>query len=189
MIELKFDCPAITMVTQPNPTDPAAPRAALTQGWFYTQILPLLVLAVSLLVTYQMWNNARQDAAQIQQAEFNTHARAAIANIHQRMKTYEHTLHGVDGLFSSEGHSVSRRGFGEYVEKLHLQEDYPGIQGIRFVPFVPDAAKDRHIAAMRGEGQPDYRVWPEGRREVYAPVAYAEPFDARNRQVYGYDML
>src|SRR3989338_7500227 len=89
MIELNSDCPAITMVTPPNPTDPAASRAALTQGWFYTRILPWLVLAVSLLVTYQLWNNARQNAVQLQQIEFDAHVHDIVGNINKRMKTYE----------------------------------------------------------------------------------------------------
>src|SRR4030065_1663966 len=100
MIELKFDCPAITMVTPPNPTDPAAPRAALTQGWFYTRILPWLVLAVSLLVTYQLWNNARQNAAQMQQAEFDAHAQSIIDDITKRMRGYEQVMRGLERLFS-----------------------------------------------------------------------------------------
>jgi len=177
------------MVTQPNPTDPAAPRAALTQGWFYTQILPWLVLAVSLLVTYQLWNNARQDAAQMQQAEFDAHAQSIIDDISKRMKAYEQIMRGVDGLFSHSAIPVSRSEFHDYIAKLHLKEHYPGIQGVRFAPLVPDAAKDRHIAAMRKENLPAYDIWPEGRRDTYAPVIYVEPFDARNRQIFGYDML
>ena len=189
MIELNSDRPAITMVTPPNPTDPAAPRAALTQGWFYTRILPWLVLAVSLLVTYQLWNNARQNAVQLQQIEFDAHVRDIVDNINKRMKTYEQVMRGVGGLFSHNDITVSRDEFRDYIAKLWLKKDYPGIQGIRFVPVVPDAAKNRHIAAMRKEGFPTYNVWPEGRRDTYAPVAYAEPFDPRNLQVFGYDML
>src|SRR3989338_2474942 len=153
MIESKFDCPAITMVTQPNPTDPppAAPRAALTQGWFYTQIFPWLVLAVSLLVTYQMWNNARQDAAQMQQAEFDAHAQSIIDDISKRMRGYEQVMRGIDGLFFHSAIPVSRSEFRDHITMMRLKEDYPGIQGVRFVPLVPDAAQDRHIAAMRKE--------------------------------------
>ena len=175
-----------------NPSDPVAPapsRAARTPGWLYTQLLPWLVLATSLLLTYQLWNNAQQTAARVQQIEFDAQVHDIVDNINKRMKTYGQIMRGVGGLFSHSDIPVSSDEFRDYIAKLWLKEDYPGIQGIRFVPVVPDAEKDRHVAAMRKEGMSAYGIWPEGRREVYAPVAYIEPFDVRNQQVFGYDLL
>ena len=153
------------------------------------QVLAGLVLAFSLMLTWQLWNNAQQNASRIQQVEFEAHAHVMMDDINKRMKTYEQVMRGVDGLFSHSDIPVSRKEFHEHVARLRLKEDYPGIQGIRFVPAVPGAAKDRHIAATRKEGFASYTVWPEGRRRIYAPVVYVEPFDARNLQVFGYDML
>src|SRR5262249_14430334 len=42
---------------------------------------------------------------------------------------------------------------------------------------------------IRAEGFPDYRIWPEGEREIYAPVIYLEPFDWRNKRAFGFDMF
>jgi PAS domain S-box-containing protein len=152
------------------------------------QVLAGLVLAFSLMLTYQLWNNAQQNAARIQQIEFDAHVQGIADSINKRMKTYEQVMRGVEGLFS-HSHYIGRNDFRDYVAKLRLKEDYPGIQGIRFVPFVPHAEKSRHVAATRREGLYSYDIWPEGRREAYAPVAYVEPFDPRNSQVFGYDML
>jgi len=152
-------------------------------------ILSVLVLAFCLLLTYQLWNNAQQSAVKKQQAEFNAHVRGITDSIYKRMRAYEQAMRGVSGLFAHSDTPLSREEFRDYIARLQLKEDYPGIQGIRFVPLVTDAEKNRHIAAMRKEGLSGYTVWPEGRREVYAPVAYVEPFDVRNRQVFGYDML
>ena len=152
------------------------------------QVLAGLVLAFSLMLTWQLWNNAQRNTAQIQQAEFDAHVRGITGDIRQRMKAYEQVMRGVDGLFSHSDIPVSRSEFHDHIARLHLKEDYPGIQGIRFVPIVPDAAKGRHIAAMRKD-MPAYDIWPQGRREVYAPVSYIEPPDERNKAVFGYDML
>ena len=152
-------------------------------------ILAGLVLVFFLTLTWQMWDNARQDALQTQQGEFEARAHEIIENINVRMKTYGQIMRGVDGLFSHSDIPVSRSEFRDHIAKLRLQEDYLGIQGIRFMPLVPYAAKDRHVAAMRKEGLTAYDIWPEGRHEAYAPVAYIEPFDVRNQQVFGYDML
>ncbi|OGS97786.1 MAG: hypothetical protein A3H99_09295 [Gallionellales bacterium RIFCSPLOWO2_02_FULL_59_110] len=153
------------------------------------RILAGLVLAFSLTLTYQLWNNAQQSAVRIQQIEFDAHVHGITDSINKRMKTYEQVMRGVDGLFSNSPIPISREEFHEYIARLWLKEDFPGIQGIRFVPLVPDAGKDRHVAAMRKENLPAYKIWPEGRRDSYAPSAYVEPFDLRNLQVFGYDML
>ncbi len=148
--------------------------------------LPWLVLAVALATTYQLWQNARQNAVQVLHAQFDSLVREANGHIEQRMAAYAQMMRGVDGLFAHAG-SVTRDEFHDYFARLRLSENYPGIQGIRFSPIVPLAQKYRHIAAVRKKGFPEYTIRPEGERGFYAPVLYAEPFDERNRQIFGYD--
>ena len=107
--------------------------------------------------------------------------------VEQRMATYEQVLRGVQGLFAASV-SVERDEFRDYVNTLRLKKNYPGIQSLRFAPIVLPADKERHIASIRKQGFPGYTIWPEGRRDFYAPVTFAEPFDARNQAVFGYDM-
>ncbi len=152
------------------------------------RVLAGLVLAFSLMLTYQLWNNAKQNSQQIQQVEFDAHVHGISESFKKRMKAYEQVMHGVDGLLS-HSESISAAEFRNYIDRLRLKEDYPGIQAIRFAPYVPDAEKSRHVAAMHKEGMSSYKIWPEGRRDAYAPVSYAEPYDARNAWVFGYDML
>ena len=154
------------------------------------QVLPWLVLAVSLIVSYQLWHGARQNARQVLQTTFDYRVRDIGADVVKRMKTYEQAMRGVDGLFAHSS-IVERSEFHDYISRLYLKQYYPGIQAIRFAPLVPLAEKDRHIAAIRKgkEGLADYNIFPEGRRDFYAPVVYAEPYDERNETVFGYDML
>jgi len=178
----------MTDKTTEGTTSRAIPRPARMHGRFHAQLLPWLVLAVSLAVTYQLWRNAQHNAVQVLQTQFDYRVRDVAREVSKRMETYEQVMRGVDGLFAHA--SIVERGeFRDYVAKLRLKENYPGIQGIRFVPIVPKTAKDRHIAAVRKEGLSGYTIWPEGQRDIYAPVVYAEPFDIRNQQVFGYDML
>ena len=46
-----------------------------------------------------------------------------------------------------------------------------------------------HVRSIRAEGFPEYRVWPEGEREIYSSIVYLEPFAGRNPGSFGYDML
>ncbi len=161
-----------------------ARRAARRDG----HILAGLSLGFSLIITYQLWNYAQQDAGLALQTKFDYQARDIADDISKRMMAYEQVMRGVDGLFAHAG-IVERHEFRDYIARLRLKETYPGIQSIRFVPLVPEAEKDRHIAGIRKKGLPAYTIWPEGSRDAYAPVVYAEPYDERNKRVFGYDML
>lgn len=160
--------------------------AALT-GMRFLRFLPLLVLAVSLGITYFLWQDARQNAMQALQADFIFDVQEVQTRIGRRMANYEQVLRGAKGLFAASV-NVERDEFHDYVAMLWLAENYPGIQGIGFALIVPQAQKDRHIAAVRKEGFPGYTIHPEGEREIYTSVIYLEPFDERNRRAFGYDM-
>lgn len=151
------------------------------------RFLPLLVLAVSLAVTYQLWKHARQNAAQNLQAHFDSHAHEAGMRTEQRMATYEQALRGVAGLFAASV-SIERDEFHAYANALRLEESYPGVQGVGFALIVPPQQKQRHIDMIRKQGFPAYTIHPEGEREIYTSVIYLEPFDERNRRAFGYDM-
>ena len=47
----------------------------------------------------------------------------------------------------------------------------------------------QHIKDIRAEGFPEYRVHPNGDREIYSSIIYLEPFTNRNLRAFGYDML
>jgi diguanylate cyclase len=156
--------------------------------WFpLSQFLSLLVLAVSLFVTYQLWKEAHDTAEQALQSDFDFLVRESNRRIEQRMLTYEQVLRGAAGLFAASN-NVTRRDFHAYVNALRLGENYPGIQGIGFSRLVPAAQKDKHIAEIRNEGFPDYTIRPPGKRDVYSSIVYIEPFSGRNLSALGYDM-
>jgi PAS domain S-box-containing protein len=41
---------------------------------------------------------------------------------------------------------------------------------------------------MRQQGFSDYRIYPEGERDLYTSIIYLEPFNGRNLRAFGYDM-
>ena len=170
-------------------TAPDAPASASRSRTTWPSLehwLPWLVLAVSLLITWQLWQDAKQNAVQELQSNFNFRVREADTLVEQRMMTYGQVLRGVAGLFASSK-SVGRGEFRDFVSTLHLEKNFPGIQGVSFALAVPAAGKNKHIAAVRREGFPEYTIKPEGEREIYAPVVYIEPFSGLNLRVPGFD--
>ncbi len=168
--------------TNPPASPPQSGKAWLRlENW-----LPWLVLAVSLLITWQLWRDAKQNAVQELQNNFDFRVYEADSLVKQRMMAYEQVLRGVVGLFASSN-NVERGEFRDFVSTLRLEKNFPGIQGMSYAAVVPGARKDKHIAAIRKEGFPEYTIKPEGEREIYAPVIYIEPFTGLNLRVPGFD--
>ncbi len=165
----------------------SSPASSL-KGNVGIRLLPLLILCAFLSITYRLWLAERNHSEQNLQTAFNYRFHEAVEDVKKRMDTYEEVMRGVDGLFA-HADIVERNEFGDYIERLKLKENYPGIQAIRYSPLVPLAQKDKHIAAMRKQGLAGYTIHPEGQRELYAPVSYIEPYDERNKTVFGYDTL
>ena len=150
------------------------------------RFLPGLVLAVSLLVTYQFWKNAQTKIELVLQTEFDYRVLAVSSRVEQQMAVYEDLLRGVQGLFAASS-NVERSEFRDYVNALNVNKNYPGVQGLSFTLLLPGNKKESHIAAVRKEGFPDYSIRPEGIREVYSTVLYLEPFSGRNLHAFGFD--
>src|SRR3972149_10165048 len=68
--------------------------------YHYSLFLPLLVLLITLLVTYEAWKGARQDADETLMAQFIFSAREIVDDVEKRMKPYEQIMRGVDGLYA-----------------------------------------------------------------------------------------
>lgn len=151
------------------------------------ELLTVIALFVSLLVTYNLWKTASHVAAQTVQTRFDFRVRESNNRIEQRMLIYEQVLRSTAGLFAAT-ETVTRENFRTFVDMLNLAENYPGIHGVGFSLVVPPSEKQRHIAAIRAEGFPDYLIKPKGERGVYTSAVYLEPFFGSNLRAFGYDM-
>lgn len=149
-------------------------------------LLALLVLVAGLAVTYQLWRNSEWRARQEMQMSFDFSVREAASRIEHRMAAYEQILRSTAG-FLSHAESIRRDEFREYVDELDLHERFPGIKRLVFVQIVSALHKERHIAAVRSEGFPDYMIHPSGDRDIYTAAIYIEPFSSINRRAFGHD--
>ncbi|WP_196800041.1 EAL domain-containing protein [Thioalkalivibrio sp. ALJT] len=108
--------------------------------------------------------------------------------IEERLDAYALMLRGAAGLFDAS-EEVTRAEWRDYVSMLRVADALERVQGVGFAPLLRSDELETHIATVRAEGFPDYNVSPSGSREVHAPILYIEPFDARNRRAFGYDMF
>lgn len=161
-------------------------RAATRRGWLNPLWLPVAVLIVSLGSTAWVWRNAQENATRDLQATFDFRVREVSGSIEQRMKSQEQILRGVSGVFG-HGSKLDRDGFRQYIEALRLPENYPGIHGVGFALIVPLAGKETHTALLRKEGFTHYAIKPDGKRDVYSPIIYIEPFSGSHESALGFD--
>lgn len=156
---------------------------------FWRSLPPVwLVLMLSLAATLWAWHLSKRDAETALQThfgEFSAHIRSSLLN---RMRAYEDALHSAQGLFAASS-TVERDQWKQFVSRMDIEGRYPGVQGIGFAVRVKPAEKAAHEAAVQAEGFPNYHIWPEGKRDEYFSIIYLEPFDARNRRSFGYDMF
>ena len=96
-------------------------------------------------------------------------------------------LRGVQGLFTAVDIS-GRDKLAAYVASIQDDANFSGIQAIGVAKLVPSDHKDLHVAGMRRLGFADYAIFPEGRRDIYAPVIQREPNTNLNRSRPGFDI-
>ena len=149
-------------------------------------LLPWLMCAASLALTYELQDGAQQVAMQALQKEFEIRAVEAVDHIEKRMLEYSQTLRGLDGVIAHDG-KAGRGEFHAYVTAMQLDKYYPGVQAVGFTLIVPPDQQSRHIATLRKQGFPDYTIHPAGQRDLYTANIYIEPFSGRNLRAFGYD--
>ena len=149
-------------------------------------VLPGLILAAALSVTWLVWDHERQATRKELRSQFDFSLREAVSRVEQRMAAYVQMLRGVQGLFATTD-VMDRDALHGYVGALNLDANFSGIQSIGVATRVSTASKEAHVAAMRRHGFNDYAIRPEGLRETYAPVTQREPNIGRNRVEPGFD--
>lgn len=120
-------------------------------------------------------------------ASFESRKLEVTKSLNERLATYTQVLRGGLGLFAAST-AVDRGEWKAYVEALELNKRYPGIQGVGYAELIQPANMPAYLASVRADGFPNFKVRPDGARELYSSITYLEPFDARNRQAFGYDM-
>lgn len=134
------------------------------------------------------WHSASNLTDKLARERFEARAGEIVLAIEDRLATYEMALRGGQALFASV-RQVGRQHWRDYIGKLNIQQNYPGIQGMGYSHVVRPEDLDRHQEEIRALGFPEYAVRPPGQRDTYTAILYLEPFDARNQRAFGFDMF
>ena len=151
-------------------------------------LLAMLVLLVTLLVTFSAWSSAKR-AAEAQLLEtFDYRTRDMAYSVSRRMAVYEQVLRGARGFLRGSV-ELDRHDWAEYYQLLRLDQSFPGMEALGIATIIPRPQLAAHEAAMRRQGHPGYAVHPDAPREVYTAITHIEPFGGRNLRAFGFDMF
>ncbi|HJV84399.1 MAG TPA: CHASE domain-containing protein [Noviherbaspirillum sp.] len=126
------------------------------------------------------------------ETHFAYQANNAQLAIQARIQSYIDMLHSVRALFYTSDR-ITREQFHDYVQKLNLEQSFPGIKSLNFAPRVLPHEKKAFEAAVRKDtsidphGYPDFAIKPAGDRSEYHVLTYLEPMET-NKVVLGTDM-
>ena len=147
-----------------------------------------IALGIGVLLTLVATLHMRSDAETRCRRELELIGNEMAAKVRTRLNAHAQVLRGAAAFFATSS-PVTRAAWRTYVEQSRIHLNLPGIQGVGFAQLIQPDALDAHQQAIRAEGFPDYRVWPEGERPVYSSIIFLEPFNARNLRAFGYDMF
>ncbi len=150
---------------------------------------PWYILVLSLCATAWFANSAHLHNSETARLRFESEIGVIEEAIRERLNSYENMLFGTQGLFVASRGDATREQFNSYAQTLRLEKHYPGVQSMGFAKRLTSLELASHVAAMRAEGFPDYKIHPEGERAEYYSVTYVNPTTRLNSRVYGYDMF
>ncbi len=157
---------------------------------FYRNIklISWLVAGVLVLLFVWLWSYSKELTKESSRQKFTYEVEDVQRIILRRLLNYEILLKGGVGLFNVE-EDVTRKEWNTFYNTLGIKDNFPGMQGFGVTFYLNSQEKEDFENKIRSEGFPEFKIWPEGEREIYTAITYLEPFDERNRRAFGYDMF
>lgn len=154
----------------------------------HRQWIPFWVLAGTLVLTAIATAYVKETAQDRDSIRFQNAIQRSEDSVRNRLETYVALLESGAALFAAS-EQVGREEFHTYASRLHLQERYPGVQGMGFSQKFQLSETASILAMLADEGRQKVGLRPDSIRSEYHSVLYLEPLDRRNRVALGYDMF
>lgn len=146
-----------------------------------------MVLVVSLILTIGTTYIFYRSAKSKDLIRFNNETLRVQTVIDNRINLYLALLKGGRGFVES-AKEINRENFANYVKSLELEKNYIGVQGIGYNKIILPNDREAVQNKIRSEGHSDFKLFPEGERDLYQAIIYLEPMTDRNRKALGFDM-
>jgi len=151
-------------------------------------IHPFIILCVFLFITLILTLLAHNAISARHEERLQQLSERIANSVASRMERYERSLVHIRAYFITHP-DISRKTFSNYVNRINLHKNYPGIQGLGYTQRVKSSELKKYERKVRKEGFEDFQVWPNQSRDEYYSIHFLEPFDWRNKRAFGFDMF
>lgn len=145
-------------------------------------VVAMAVLIVPLGLTFYAWKIAGEISHDQAEAEFASLAGQHEKTLLHRLDSYQNALLGGAGFFQGSI-SVSRAEWRRYVQALHLDSNFPGVNGIGWIEAVAPNALPEFLKRVREDGAPQFEILPSADVWPLYVITYIEPLEANGPAV------
>ena len=149
--------------------------------------LAWLVLALAILLSgwfgYVSWLQATRTA----EAQFNARSEAVTAAILTRIHAYEDIVRATAGMLEANP-QLGQAGFNDYVQKLQLAKQHPGVQTLGFARRVHATKLQSYLLAQRAQHGPAFDMHPRVKKDEHVIVELLYPDIPPMRHLLGTDI-
>ena len=149
--------------------------------------IPYVILIVTLLLTTATTYYVNRTTHERDRLRFANSVQETENTINNELEVYTTLLRGTTGLFAANP-DVSKTEFQSYINRLFLQQNYRGIQGIGYIKRVPADQKDVFVQTMQEQLQSNFTIRSNGNRSEYNVILYLQPEKNMNQAGIGLDM-
>ncbi len=147
---------------------------------------PFLVFVLLLGFTLFAYRITQANLDRAEALQFENEVQKTFSLLHESLSVYENLVFAAKG-FVEGSKKIERTEWETFGKDVDLIERYPGLSAIGYIERVAAGGKKAFLEEMRQEGFPDAAIYPEGEREEYWVVKFAEPLAGFETAI-GFDM-
>jgi signal transduction histidine kinase len=91
--------------------------------------------------------------------------------------------------FIKTNDQITGKKFKTFINSFDIQNQFQSMQGIGYSKKAILSGVSGFINSMNGDGNSDFRIFPDGERDEFQPILFLEPHDFINEKEIGFDML
>lgn len=148
-------------------------------------VLSFIIVLLNTVIFYLL---VRQSTSESKKRIFVSECSHITHRIEKRLNFYILLLQSANSYFATSD-TVTKKSWSKFVSHLNIEKEIPGIQGIGYSIVVPLEKRKSHEEEMRRKGYSEYKIRPEGLRDIYTSILYLEPENWRNKRAIGFDMF
>ncbi|WP_274620674.1 CHASE domain-containing protein [Colwellia maritima] len=145
-----------------------------------------IILCLSAMLTVLAWYISNQQVTQKIEERFQRESGHVIELVKDRITLYEQALWGAVSFYAASDEKFGHTQWNKYATRLHIDETYPGINGIGIIYNITPEQLPDYLANERAE-RPSFTIHPKHQQNEYWPITYIEPAQI-NKEAIGLDM-